>query len=336
MVLLSETSPIQNNQWFETVQNYCLRSLLFIFARLLHQLRKSCKDLQLATPAFAQRDTYRKITQSVDSGLLWGVSKRALKRAARPFSKSRQKKHVDCWRHERYLSKHPLLSLNSRAMQSSLLDCLKSLSRSLMIHATVLSRPWPCSWVKDVQSVNQTHEIIQSNHLSFSKLRGLVAQRNFKRNLHCFRPLPPLVLLSETSPIQNNQWFETVQNYCLRSLLFIFARLLHQLRKSCKDLQLATPAFAQRDTYRKITQSVDSGLLWGVSKRALKRAARPFSKSRQKKHVDCWRHERYLSKHPLLSLNSRAMQSSLLDCLKSLSRSLMIHATVLSRPWPCS
>ena len=144
----SETSPIhlfKNNQWFETVQNYCLRSLLFIFARLLHQLRKSCKDLQLATPAFAQRDTYRKITQSVDSGLLWGVSKRALKRAARPFSKSRQKKHFDGWRHERYLSKHPLLSLNSRAMQSSLLDCLKSLSRSLMIHATVLSRPWPCS-----------------------------------------------------------------------------------------------------------------------------------------------------------------------------------------------
>ena len=41
---------------------------------------------------------------------------------------------------------HPLLSLNSRAMQSSLLECLKSLSRSLMIHATVLSRPWPCSW----------------------------------------------------------------------------------------------------------------------------------------------------------------------------------------------
>ena len=41
---------------------------------------------------------------------------------------------------------HPLLSLNSHAMQSSLLECLKSLSRSLMIHATVLSRPWPCSW----------------------------------------------------------------------------------------------------------------------------------------------------------------------------------------------
>ena len=41
---------------------------------------------------------------------------------------------------------HPLLSLNSRAMQGSLLDYLKSLSRSLMIHATVLSRPWPCSW----------------------------------------------------------------------------------------------------------------------------------------------------------------------------------------------
>ena len=85
-----------------------------------------------------------------------------------------------------------------------------------------------------------------------------------KRNLHCFWPLPPLVLLpapsehapveldgkdtvhgrndvehfqriatahitflwicqSETSSIhlfKNNQWFETVQNYCLRSLLF--------------------------------------------------------------------------------------------------------------------
>ena len=38
------------------------------------QLGKSCKDLQLATPAFAQQDTYRKITQSVDSGLLCDVS----------------------------------------------------------------------------------------------------------------------------------------------------------------------------------------------------------------------------------------------------------------------
>ena len=119
------------------------------------QVEQSCKDLQLATPEFAHRDTYRKIKQRVDSGLLWDV----FKRAAHPFSKSRQKKHFECWRHERYLSMHPLLSLNLHTMQSSLFECLKSLSRSLMIHATVLSRPWPCSWVKDVQSVNQTHEI---------------------------------------------------------------------------------------------------------------------------------------------------------------------------------
>ena len=45
-------------------------------------------------------------------------------------------------------------------------------SRSLTIHATVLCRRWPCSWVKDVRSGNQIHEINSvTNHLNFSKLR---------------------------------------------------------------------------------------------------------------------------------------------------------------------
>ena len=163
---------------------------------------------------------------------------------------------------------HPLLSLNLHAMQSSLLECLKSLSRSLMIHATVLSRPWPCSWVKDVQSVNRTHEIssiiFKPIIYAFRSYKIWSCNEISKRNLHCFWPLPPLVLLSapsehapveldgkdtvhgrndveqfqriatahitflwichfETSTIhlfKNNQWFETVQNYCLRSFLF--------------------------------------------------------------------------------------------------------------------
>ena len=40
----------------------------------------------------------------------------------------------------------PVLCLHSCTLESSFPTCLKSLSRSLMIHATVLSRPWPCSW----------------------------------------------------------------------------------------------------------------------------------------------------------------------------------------------
>ena len=62
------------------------------------QLGMSCTGLQLAIPAFAHRDTYWKITQSVDSGLLWNV----WKRAAHPVLKSRQKNHFECRRHDRY------------------------------------------------------------------------------------------------------------------------------------------------------------------------------------------------------------------------------------------
>ena len=74
------------------------------------QLGMSCTGLQLAIPAFAHRDTYWKITQSVDSGLLWN----AWKRAAHPFLKSRQKNHFEYRRHDGYLSICPLYSASTR------------------------------------------------------------------------------------------------------------------------------------------------------------------------------------------------------------------------------
>ena len=102
------------------------------------QVEKSCKDLQLATPEFAHWDTYRKIKQRVDSGLLWDV----FKRAAHPFSKSGQKKHFQCWRHERYLSMHPLLSLDRCAhLKVSFLNPIERLWKT---HATSVSRCLYC------------------------------------------------------------------------------------------------------------------------------------------------------------------------------------------------
>ena len=262
---------------------------------------------------------------------------------------------------------HPLLSLNLHAMQSSLLDCLKSLSRSLMIHATVLSRPWPCNWVKDVQSVNQTHEI---NSIIFKPI--IQAFRSYKiwscneisKILHCFRPLSPLVLSAplEHAPVELDgkdtqlKWCWTVSKdsdsphhfYVDLSFWDKFDTLVQrqpalqkcskllpakhpfqQVGKSCKELQLATPAFAHGDTYRKINQSVDSGHLSIASKRA----AHPVSKSRQKKHVDCWRHERYLSMHPLLSLDRCAHLK--VSFLNPIERIWKTHSTSVSRCLYC-
>ena len=260
---------------------------------------------------------------------------------------------------QRYLSICPLLSLHSFTLESNFADCLKSLSRSLMIHATVFGSRWPCGWVKNVQSVNRTHE--KNNNLSFWKLRDVVVQQNFKRNLHC--------LLASTSfgtSVSNmgactcrTGWegytVETMLNSfgAERQLTSLWSRsviLRHvpytcyteqqivqnrsqqlppkhpfqQLRMSCTGLQLAIPAFAHRDTCWKITQSVDSGLLWDV----WIRAAYPCSTSRQKNHFECWMQERYLSICSLLSLHSCAhLYVSFTDCLNPIERLLDNHAT---------
>ena len=211
---------------------------------------------------------------------------------------------------------HPLLSLNSRAMQSSLLDCLKSLSRSLMIHATVLSRPWPCSWeMFNLWTKHMTSIPSSSNHSSklFEATRsdrvtkfqkkpalflasasfgtsgcttGALTYRTGWEGYSTWSKSCWTVSKDSDSPhhfhVDLSFWdkFDTlvqrqpvVQN-C--SKLLPAKPPFQQVAKSCKDLQSATPAFAHRDTSCKLDQSVDSGLLWDVSKRA----AHPFSKSR--------------------------------------------------------
>ena len=160
----------------------------------------------------------------------------------------------------------PVLCLHSCTLESSFPTCLKSLSKSLMIHATVLSRPWPCSWEMSNLWTKHMKSIPPSSNQSSKLFRSYKiwsCKEISKRNLHCFWPLPLLVLSasSEHAPVEldgkdtvhgrndveqfqrkatahitftwichfetssihlfkNNQSFETVQNYCLRSLLF--------------------------------------------------------------------------------------------------------------------
>ena len=211
---------------------------------------------------------------------------------------------------------HPLLSLNLPAMQSSLLDCLKSLSRSLMIHATVLSRPWPCSWemfnlwTKHMKSIpsssNQSSKLFEATRsdrvTKFQKkpalflasasfgtsgcTTGALTYRTGWEGYSTWSKSCWTVSKDSDSPhhfhVDLSFWdkFDTLVQK--QPMLRNCSKLLpakppfQQVAKSCKDLQSATPAFAHRDTSCKIDQSVDSGLLWDVSKRA----AHPFSKSR--------------------------------------------------------
>ena len=178
---------------------------------------------------------------------------------------------------------------------------------------------------------------LQTSNLSFWKLQDLAVQWNLKRNLHCFQPLPPLAFLSPTcehAPVERGGkdtqlkrcWTVSEGSHSPHhfEVDLSFWDMLHtpvieqqivqrksqqlpprhpfqQLRMSCTGLQLAIPAFAHRDTYWKITQSVDSGLLWN----AWKRAAHPFLKSRQKNHFEYRRHDGYLSICPLYSASTR-------------------------------
>ena len=160
----------------------------------------------------------------------------------------------------------PVLCLHSCTLESSFPTCLKSLSKSLMIHATVLSRPWPCSWemsnlwTKHMKSIppssNQSSKLFEatrsgrvkkfqketcivfglclfwfclhhrSMHLSnwMGRIQYMVEMmlNSFQRKATAHITFT-WICHFETSSIhlfKNNQSFETVQNYCLRSLLF--------------------------------------------------------------------------------------------------------------------
>ena len=124
----------------------------------------------------------------------------------------------------------------------------------------------------------------RSNHMLKVKLRGEGAQEiclGFCQTLSCERNVcqqkwwsKSEQCRSETSSIhlfKDNQRFKSVQNYCLRSLLFSRLGSLAKIF-SWQLLHLHIQILIVR----------------------LKRAAHAFSKSRQKKHFECWRHERYL------------------------------------------
>ena len=173
--------------------------------------------------------------------------------------------------------RYPLLCLDRCALQSSILECLTTLSRSLMIHATksplAMQLGQRC-WICAANTWNQFYNLQTSKSVkAFRSYKIWSCEAIFKKHtcivLGCVRPLPPLVLLSppsEHTPAElagkgctvemmlngfNGQprslwsgavilrqvqcicsqrtccsklvvqnWFKTVQNYCLRSILF--------------------------------------------------------------------------------------------------------------------
>ena len=143
------------------------------------QVEKFCKDLQLATPEFAHRDTYRKINQSVDSGLLWDVCiEKSIEKSSTSFLQIQTEKAfsvLEAWEvfvnaspAEPQLACHAKQPLGMPEITFKIFDdschCAKSpLAMQLGQRCPICE---PNTW-------NQFYNL-QTNHLSFSKLQDLI------------------------------------------------------------------------------------------------------------------------------------------------------------------